>query len=215
VEIFPREGLTLGLAAYEGWLNSLIEPATILKERFVESPLAHPAALIRASALAEVSGWSEEPWPEDYALWLELMDRGKLLANAPRVLLRWRDHPRRLTRTSPSYSPAAFARLKARYLVRGPLAKRRCILWGAGKTGRLFHRELTRLGVGVERFVDVDPAKIGRTLHGAPVVGPDGLMPYRGVHLVAAVGAKGARALIRAHLLARGWVEVEEFTFVG
>jgi hypothetical protein len=59
-------------------------------------------------------------------------------------------------------------------------------------------------------FVDIDPRKIGRTARGAPIVRADALDPSR--HLcVVAVGARGARALVRAHLAARGWREGRDF----
>jgi hypothetical protein len=52
-------------------------------------------------------------------------------------------------------------------------------------------------------------------VHGVEVVAPDQLGGHQGVHLVAAVGAKGARELIRAHLAAKGWIEVEQFSCAG
>lgn len=215
VEIFPREEMTAGLLGYEAWLNSLTSPEAVVRECFVESPLVHPAAMVRASALEQVGGWRDDGWPEDYALWLELLCRGLCLSNLPEVLLRWRDRPDRLTRTHPAYQPGAHLRLKARYLARMRLLEKRCILWGAGKTGRALLRALQTEGIRVELFVDIDPGKIGRPLYGIPVVSPEKLGAFSGTPLVAAVGAKGARALIREHLVKKGWVEVEQFTCVG
>jgi glycosyltransferase involved in cell wall biosynthesis len=215
VEIFPRESMSDGLKAYEAWLNSLTSPEAVMRERLVESPLVHPAAMVRAEALRAVGGWRAEGWPEDWALWLRLLGAGHRLSNVPQVLLRWRDRPERLTRTHADYTPESHLRLKAFHLAQGPLRSGRCILWGAGKTGRALRRELRVLGIEIERFVDIDPRKIGRPLHGAPVVSPDRLGSFAGTHLVAAVGAKGARALIRQAMREKGWLEVEQFTFVG
>ena len=59
-------------------------------------------------------------------------------------------------------------------------------------------------------FVDIDPRKIGRTLRGAPIVAPEALP--RGEHVVVvAVGARGARALVRAWLDGAGFVEGEDY----
>ena len=61
----------------------------------------------------------------------------------------------------------------------------------------------------------IDPKKIGRPLHGAEVIAPEALGGFAGIHLVAAVGAKGVRALIREHLTQKGWIEVEQFSCIG
>ncbi len=45
------------------------------------------------------------------------------------------------------------------------------ILWGAGKTGRRLSKHLLREGVDFQAVIDIDPAKIGRTLRGKPIVG--------------------------------------------
>lgn len=212
VQIFPRAGMTDGLRGYEQWLNGLITPDEIRRDRLVESPLVHPAATIRTAALRDVGGWTLDPWPEDYALWLALLEHGRELANAPEVLLDWRDRPDRLTRTHAHYTPDSFVRLKARHLSRTVLRSGKAIVWGAGRTGRALSRALGENGIRVERLVDVDPRKVGRRRHGAPVVAPEDLGRWAGVHLVAAVGAKGARRLIRGFLDARGWREGEQYT---
>jgi len=86
--------------------------------------------------------------------------------------------------------------------------------WGAGPTGKRLARSLKTQGIRSDFFVDVDPRKVGSTARGAPVVSPAELT--RGTHtLVCAVGARGARALIRAELTARGYVEGAEYLFAS
>ncbi len=215
VEIVPREAMSAGMRAYENWLNSLTDPDSVERDCFIESPLAHPTAMIRAGPLRALGGFRREGWPEDYALWLRLLAQGHRLANVPQVLLRWSDRPDRLTRVHADYALSAHVRLKAHFLARGPLSGGRCIIWGAGKTGRAFARALSAEGVAVVKFVDIDPRKIGRLLRGVEVIDPGALGGFSGTPLVAAVGAKGARSLIRAHLAGKGWLEVEHFICVG
>ena len=216
VEIFPRHTLAGGFLAYEGWLNSLTTPQRVREDCLVEAPLVHPAAMIRRAALEEVGGFQAQGWPEDYALWLSLLERGHALTNLPEVLFRWRDHPGRLTRTHSDYQWRSHVRLKAHHLRRTSLKERaRCVLWGAGKTGRAFFRALSAEGVTIERFVDIDPRQIGRTLHGAKVIPPEELGPFAGTFLVAAVGAKGARAEIRGFLDRTGWSELTQYRCCG
>jgi hypothetical protein len=64
--------------------------------------------------------------------------------------------------------------------------------------------------VRAARFVDIDPRKIGRTARGAPIVAADALDRTRDFCVVA-VGARGARGLVRAHLAAHGWREGTDF----
>jgi hypothetical protein len=55
-------------------------------------------------------------------------------------------------------------------------------------------------------FVDIDPRKIGRRVQGVPVLPHDALDSARDL-VIAAVGARGARALIRTYLQERGFHE--------
>jgi hypothetical protein len=68
-------------------------------------------------------------------------------------------------------------------------------------------------GHRIEQFVELHPRKIGRKLEGIPAISPEQLEgPSAHRHLLATVGAKGARAEIREWLVGRGWVEGRDFT---
>jgi hypothetical protein len=134
---------------------------------------------------------------------------GARFAKLPQVLLAWREHPERLTRTDSRYSLENFLRVKAYYLARGPLIGRDAlIIWGAGMMGRRLSKQLARQGAPLSAFVDIDPHKIGRTRRGLPIIAPEALLDwwqrYENPVLLAAVGARGARPLIRAQLQAFG-----------
>ncbi len=220
VEGFPAGDVREGFRIYLEWLNHLETPQDIAREIFVESPLAHPSVMMRREWLDRVGGYQEHGWPEDYDLWLRLHLAGARFAKVARHLLAWREHPNRITRTDRRYSVENFLRAKAHYLVRGPLLGRDSVLvWGAGQMGRRLSKHLLREGAPVRAFVDIDPAKIGRTRRGAPVISPEGLpalwasMP-RPVLLVA-VGSRGARGLIRGQLTPMGWVEAQDWWAVA
>jgi hypothetical protein len=87
------------------------------------------------------------------------------------------------------------------------------MLAGAGKEGRAWRLALDREGIGVSRWVDVDPRKVGRQLHGAPVVPADGVSPAMGKLLVT-VGTRGAREELRRWAMAAGFREEEDFLCV-
>ncbi|MHB8878458.1 MAG: glycosyltransferase family 2 protein [Myxococcaceae bacterium] len=213
VELFRDDRpVSPNMAAYGRWLNSLTSPERLFQERFVESPLCHPSATLRREALEEVGGYCDGDSAEDYQLWLELLARGRRLSVVPQVLFRWRDQEKRLTRTDPRYSPAQMLKLKARYLARALPRSGDLTVWGAGQMALALARLLEAEGVTVGRFVEVSPRKIGQRIEGKPIIAPAALGPPRGGHLVAAVGAKGAREEIRAFLAREGWTEGRDFT---
>jgi len=210
VQHFPRGGVGEGFRIYEAWLNSLRHHEQMARERFIESPVAHPSAMVRREVLTSAGGYHDMGWPEDYDLWLRLFDAGVRFAKVGRPLFFWREHGRRLTRSDRRYAPASFLRCKAHYLARGPLAAAdRVVVWGAGRTGRALSRWLIGEGVGIAAFIDIDPDKIGRRARGRPIEPPerlDRLLTPRS-RVLAAVGSRGARQLIRERLNALGMTE--------
>ncbi len=216
VRLFPRAHVRAGMLRYAAWLNGLVEPDLVLRDLFVEAPLVHPAAAIRRGALEALGGWRDGPFPEDYDLWLRLAEAGGRMTNVPSLLLDWRESPARLTRTDSRYALERHVALKCAALARGPLAGRREVaVWGAGPTGKSFADALAREGIHVSLFVEVDPRKIGRTVRGAPVVSYEEVARARGLPLLVAVGAPGARDLIRAELARAGFKEVEDYRCVA
>jgi cellulose synthase/poly-beta-1,6-N-acetylglucosamine synthase-like glycosyltransferase len=220
VEGFPEGGVREGFRFYLEWLNGLVEPEAIAREIFVESPLVHPSAMLRREWLERTGGYQDHGWPEDYDLWLRLHLEGARFAKVPRLLLRWREHPQRLTRTDSRYSVENFLRAKAHYLMRGPLNGRDgVILWGAGQMGRRISKHLMRAGAPLQAFVDIDPGKVGRKLRGVPIIGPDELLALWSRHrrpaLLAAVASRGARSLIRERLGQLGLAEGKDWWAVA
>ncbi len=214
VRFVPVHAVGEGLRRYQDWLNGLRDHEAVLLERFVESPVAHPAVMVRRRVLERAGGWRDPGWPEDYDLWLRLAELGAVFATVPRVLHFWRDHAGRLTRRDPRYSREAFTRARAHFLARGPLrGVGRTLVWGAGPTGRRLARALEREGVRPAAFVDIDPRLRGRVRRGVPVLAPEELPGWLvpGTVVLAAVAARGARELIRARLTALGLAEGREF----
>jgi hypothetical protein len=216
VALFPRASVRAGMARYAAWLNGLVTPALVARDLLVEAPLVHPASAIRRAALEAAGGWRDGPFPEDYDLWLRLFAAGGALGNVPRTLLRWRESPGRLTRVDPRYALARHVALKCAFLARHALAGRgEVAVWGAGETGRAFADGLAREGVRVALFLEVDRKKIGRTVRGAPVASYEEVGRARGLPLLVAVGAPGARDLIRAELARAGFSEPDDFRCVA
>jgi glycosyltransferase involved in cell wall biosynthesis len=211
VEAFPEDAVGEGMRRYIAWQNALITPEDHARELFVESPLCHPSVMMRRRSLEEAGGFREGPWPEDYDLWLRLDARGEKLAKVPAVLFRWRQRRASATFSDPRYALARFNEAKARYLAPRLLAAGRPIaVWGAGKTGRRLARELAANGAPAALFIDIDPRKIGRRAQGAPIEPPSALVRGR-YTVVVAVGARGARDLIRSYLAGASFEEVADY----
>ena len=203
VSAFPAPTIRDGMRRYVGWSNSLQSPDRIRESLFIESPLIHPSVMMRRTALDEVGGYQGSDGPEDYDLWLRLLLAGSRAAKVPEVLLYWRDHPTRLTRTDPHYAAERIFETKLRYLPRALPHGTSVQICGAGPIGRRWARGVRRLGYRVRCFVDVDPKKHGRIIDGTAVVSPRDLDPADGF-VLAAVGVPGARAQIETYLQTRG-----------
>jgi glycosyltransferase involved in cell wall biosynthesis len=216
IEGFPAKEIRGGFQIYIEWLNSMITDDQIKEQIFVESPFAHPSVMFRKSAVEKLGGYEEHGWAEDYDLWLRMAQSGLCFAKIPEILVRWRDHPTRLTRSDSRYSLSNFLRAKAHYLMRGPMKDRDAlIVWGAGMMGKRLSKFLLDEGAPLEAFIDVDPKKIGRSRRGKNIFAPDDLKDlwkqYEKPILLAAVGARGARKLIREKLQSLGFIEGQDW----
>lgn len=199
VECFPAGSLRDGMRRYEQWLNGLCTPDAIRDALFVESPIAHPTAVIRRSALDAVGGYRDTGGPEDYDLWLRLLLRGHRAAKVPEVLLRWRDSPQRVSRDDPRCDRRRFFATKMAHFPDAVPRDTALQICGAGPTGRTWARALREAGYRVTRFIDVMPQRWGRRIGGIPVCAPETADANDG-YILAAAGTIGARQEIEAWL---------------
>jgi glycosyltransferase involved in cell wall biosynthesis len=79
------------------------------KNLFDASPIAHPAAMVRTSAMSEVGGYRSF-LPEDWDLWVRLQEIGEL-HNLSQKVLRYRIHGNQLSREK------MYAKSRARLIV--------------------------------------------------------------------------------------------------
>lgn len=220
VEPFPADAVAEGFRIYVEWQNALLCHEDICREIFIESPIAHPSALMRRQELVALGGYEERGWAEDYDLWLRYHESGRRFAKVPEPLVRWREHAGRATRTDGRYSVENFLRAKAHYLARGPLAGRDgLIVWGAGRTGRRLSKHLIRAGCTPDLFLDIAVDKIGKTLRGVPIADaealPELLDRWSRPLVLAAVASRGARRLIRDRLNEMGLAEGPDYLCVA
>ncbi len=225
VELFSADanGLGSGYRRYETWLNAVDSAADVDRSVFIECPIAHPTFVVRRSVMQAVGGYRDEGWPEDYDLVLRILAAGGRLTNVTGApLLRWRIRPNRLSLVASAYAPDQFRRCKVHFLCESFLpVGRPLIVWGAGKVGKSLARELLRQSIEVSGFVELDPRKIGQSIHGAPVWSPSEFASRSAavkrakdrLYVLAAVGSPGARSQIRDALIRLGLAELQDFRF--
>ncbi|MEX2146034.1 MAG: glycosyltransferase [Candidatus Rokuibacteriota bacterium] len=198
-----------GYARHVEWTNQQVTHEQISLARFVESPLAHPSVMFRSDVARRWGGYASGDFPEDYELWLRWLEAGVRMEKLTEPLLVWNDSAARLSRCDPRYADSAFYRVKAGYLARW-LARHNAhhpavLLWGAGRISRRRARHVLDEGVRIRAFIDVDPRKIGRVIHGCPVLDPGALPKAGTAFIVSFVRSRGAREAIEAHLRAAGY----------
>jgi glycosyltransferase involved in cell wall biosynthesis len=216
VELFPRGAVRDGMRRYEAWVNALVTPELAARDVFVECPLPHPTLVARREAIEAAGGYRDRGWPEDYDLLLRLWAGGLAFRNVPEIVLRWRQHPARLSRQGGPYAQEAFVRCKVHHL-RETLLRGRpgAVVWGAGPVGKAFARELIAEGARVLAFVEVDPRKLGKRIHGAPVVTVEEAPRFREGLSLGAVAGEQAREQIRQAVASQGGREGVDFVAVA
>jgi len=202
-----------GMRRYVAWVNSLRTPEDVARERFVECPVIQPTVMMRREALTLAGGYHATNWAEDHDLWLRMLERGVRFGKVDDVLLDWRDGPERLTRSHAMYGEDQVWRMKAHHLARlDPVRERGVAICGAGPIGKRLRRLLTDEGVAVRGFFEVHPRRIGGTIGGVPVAGPDVFgTHWRDAVLLSAVGIGGGRDRVRELARSAGYLEGRDF----
>jgi len=174
---FCHTGLQNGYRAYLDWQNRMLNHDQICGNMYVESTIAHPSVVFRREKVLQLGGYRNGDFPEDYDLWLRMMQNGARFAKLPQYLLFWRDSELRSSRTDERYRREKFDRLRVAYLSKDcRLPKDRPIwFWGAGRRTRQRASYLIQLGIKPSAWIDVDTNKIGKYYSGYPVYSPANL----------------------------------------
>lgn len=116
--------------------------------------MAHPSVAYRREWIERVGGYQDHGWAEDYDLWLRLYLAGAGFSKLPEVLLEWRDHPHRLTHTNSRYSKLNDLRMKAHYLLHGPLSNfSQVMIVGVNPAAEQLGKQLLQLGCPLTAYV--------------------------------------------------------------
>ena len=199
-----------GYARHVEWLNSLQSHEQMALGVYREAPVAHPSVMLRAASVRRLGRYRHGPFPEDYDLWLRWLSAGAIFAKLPQTLLTWNDPPGRLSRCDPRYAPETFYALKAGHLaawlaVNNPFHPHLYVV-GAGRITRRRAEHLVALGIRIEAYLEIDPRKVGRIIHGRPVLFRQAVPEAGSCFVVSYVASHGAAECIGSFLLARGFM---------
>jgi glycosyltransferase involved in cell wall biosynthesis len=203
-----------GRNRYQEWVNALVTHEEIVRELFIECPIPHPTFMMRRASYDALGGYRDHGWAEDYDLCMRAFVAGMRFGKVAQPLLNWTESPRRHSMISPRYGLDRFRALKRHYLFQTYLRQsERFHQWGAGEVGKTWLREWGERKPAAA--VDINPRKVGRTIHGVPIIPPESLPKPGEGFTVVAVGAPDARDEIRAWLLPRGYRELRDFLFLA
>ncbi len=181
VKIFSDDSVVLkGNQQYETWLNEQCTPDAITEACFVESPLPHPTWFAHQTIWTTLGPYKQGDFPEDYDYLLRAWLNKIPMVKPHGVLLHWREHPNRLTRTDTRYQRKAFIQLKSAALADAnsgfDLDKGRSVwIAGTGRNARYWHDALENNNVKVAGFVELDNPKAKNQKRNKPVINYDTL----------------------------------------
>jgi len=207
-----------GYALHVDWINTLTTHEEIVHNRFAESSICNPSVLFRTELFHAFGGAITGDFPEDYEMWLRWIDKGVRFAKVPKILFTWNDPPTRITRNDARYSSKAFESAKSKYLInflKSNAKEKIVFLCGAGRVTRKKAKELLNGEIAIGGFIDVDPAKIGKTYDGYKVHTLDEFTSPSQVFILSLVGNRGAGSQIRNILLQRQFKEGLNFIIAG
>jgi glycosyltransferase involved in cell wall biosynthesis len=204
-----------GYRRFVDWQNGILSPEAHARNRFVESPVAHPSVMFRRGLVDDWGAYDTGPVPEDYELWLRWMAQGVAFCKLPQALLTWRDHPARLSRTHAHYRREAFFEVKCRYLAQWIHAHvppdKKIVICGSGRTSRRRGALLASLGVPVYAYTDVKP----RALRERRFIPLQELRQPSPWFLVNMITKRGVGDAIQAHFSKLGFQEERDFILAG
>lgn len=211
VDYEKKDQLPDGYREFVRWMNGLVNVNELQRNRFVESPFAHPSMMFRKNLIEKYGKYSTEKLPEDYELWLRWYSHGEIIGKIEKSLLIWNDRKSRLSRIHDNYSEEGFYHVKAKYFLKWYHeygAERRIFVWGRGNVMRRRLRHFTTLGLPVTGFIDITRRDSGSVIHYTEVSG------YRDSVILCFVADKTGKGKISFFLNDQGFAEGTDYFHV-
>jgi glycosyltransferase involved in cell wall biosynthesis len=155
-----------GYGKYENWLNERIDKGDWGEEIFKECPIASPNWMIRRSDFIQIGAFGSDVYPEDYELCFRFLNSQLEVKGINRITHLWRDHSRRVSRTSEVYADNSFLEFKLDMFMKYEYQpNKKLLIWGAGKKGKRAARYLLEKNLEFSWITD-NPKKQGLCIYG-------------------------------------------------
>ena len=156
------------------WLNRLRTHNDMFLNRFVDSPVANPSLMMRREIFEKYGFYKSKGVPEDYEMILRWLSKAVRIAKIDEHVIKWRDHPARLTRNHSDYSSESFFKIKAAYFAKWFLNEnkkyKRVLIWGTGKTVYRKSQYLFKEGINVTGYIEVKNNHPDQSYNGLRVI---------------------------------------------
>ncbi len=166
VHYFKDEGeIGDGYKKYQNWLNHHISNGTCWEDLYRECVIPSPCWMLHREDFNRIGAFNSDTYPEDYDLCFRMYQGGLKCIPQSEVLLHWRDHSVRSSRTLDLYSDNRFLDLKIHYFLKlHHDSTKQLILWGAGKKGKAIAQLLLDRNIKFTWITD-NVKKIGRDIY--------------------------------------------------
>jgi hypothetical protein len=169
--------------------------------------------MIRRKLFDEYGLYKVGGFPEDYELWLRLMDQGVQFSKVDAVILDWYDDKNRLSRNHANYDSEAFFEIKTKYFFKWfqktfEFNPRPILVWGTGKSVIEKSKYLEDYNLEIVGYVDVIRKK-GNHINGKPVFFYEDIP--EGVFLLSYVSDRKGRQQIHEFLIKNNYEEGKDF----
>lgn len=202
-----------GYVKYAAWLNDLAANGGHFDQLYRECVIPSPCWMARRDDLAQIGAFTTDVYPEDYDLCFRMYHGGLKVVSTPEILLRWRDHPKRSSRTLEQYRDNSYLPLKIHWFLKTDHQPARpLVLWGAGRKGKTLAKLLLQHN---EPFTWVcnQPSKWGHRLHGIPFEPVQRIRQLQQPRIIVAVAGPADQKQVRAFLRKMEMLPGEDYFF--
>lgn len=191
VKYFSDEILQDGFIRYAAWLNNLVDSKNHFKSIYKECVVPSPCWMMTRIIFDSIGAFDSAIYPEDYDQCFRLYEFKVPIVGIDKVLHLWRDHGERASRNDINYMDQHFIPLKIKYFLKLDYNKgREVLLWGAGKTGKMWAKALSKVGISF-RWITGNVNKVGHNIYDVIMESEKVLEEIKDAQIISAIKEKG------------------------